>query len=151
MSEDLFADVSECEVPPAPGHQPTYKVDVGALVSQQLSNDEARPTRDVAPPPPPSVTAPLGPMTPVAPAAGTTEDALRSVVREGVADALHAIGAAAYFERIARQDPRTFREYVKMLIGEAGSRHSGQQQVVQVITAIPRSRLDELPEGFNVN
>jgi hypothetical protein len=53
---------------------------------------------------------------------------------------------------LARTDPRLFQKYVALVFSNARAAASTadnrNQTIVNVMNAIPRSPLDELPEGF---
>lgn len=80
-------------------------------------------------------------------------DGIEGLVRDAVLHALHAVGPQAYFERLARTEPKLFAKYVVALLGNkaAAAAQGAGRTVVNVISAIPRSPLDALPDGFHVN
>jgi len=58
----------------------------------------------------------------------------------------------AYLEMIARTQPVAFLKFATALLGMRVPRsHDRQQTVVNVVNAIPRSPLDQLPASFLVD
>ena len=72
-------------------------------------------------------------------------------VAKAVLSALQAQDPHAYFERLARNDPELFQRWAALVLRTLQPGAPGSNSVVNVFTAIPRSPLDELPRGFQIN
>lgn len=73
------------------------------------------------------------------------------VVEPALVAALHAVDPLPYFETMARTDPHLFFKWAAMLTGSRRNGSPMQQNVLNIVTAIPKSPLDELPPGFEIN
>lgn len=73
-----------------------------------------------------------------------------AVVEPAFVSALRAVEPFAYFEQMARTNPVLFHKWASLIMG---NKRQGDrtQNVINVVTAIPRSPLDELPKGFDIN
>lgn len=74
---------------------------------------------------------------------------LRSILAASLLHALRSIEPRAYFERMARTEPNLFYKYVALLAPQPKTL-SAQSNVVNILAALPRSPLDELPKGFRL-
>lgn len=101
------------------------------------------------PTPTPSPIAPTAKSLPAAsPPAGNP---LAEAAAEATLAAFKAVDPVAYMEKLARTDPRLFFKYVALFTrAPADGADNRTQTIVNVMNAIPRSPLDELPEGFRV-
>ena len=94
----------------------------------------------------------LAPPSPLIPHTATpTQAALAELIIPALVKALTsdpAMPLQAWFEHIKRTDHKEFRRWVELALRVPG--HTGNQ-VVNIINAIPRSPLDELPQGFRIN
>jgi hypothetical protein len=92
------------------------------------------------------------PSNAVLPAQPTPAEALQSTVVDAVADTLNKIDIRAHLEMLSRTEPRTFRQWVEMALPKApGARGQQNATIVNVTNALPRSKLDELPPGFDIH
>jgi hypothetical protein len=69
-------------------------------------------------------------------------------------ETFHRIQLQPYLEQMARTDPGVFFKWVNLLLGGssgASNNQPRQQQVVNILGAIPRSPLDQLPPGFDLH
>jgi hypothetical protein len=72
-------------------------------------------------------------------------------VEPAIVGALQANDPLAYFEKMCRTEPHLFYKWASLLLSTRSRPGAMQQNVINVVTAIPRSPLDELPPGFQVN
>jgi hypothetical protein len=87
----------------------------------------------------------LSPPTPPA-----SLDPIAEVVGPAIVAALRSADPHAYFAMLLRTDPRLFHKWASLLMVRAGN-DNRTQNVINVVTAIPRSPLDELPKGFSID
>jgi len=128
-------DAPELIIPPPPG----------ALIPQP----EPPPTPAHLAPHPPSDVAAHAAATTLAPAAA---ERVQDHVTAAVADTLHKIDIRAHLEMLSRTDPGTFRRWVEMALPKApGGKGNQQATVINLHSALPKSGLDALPDGFDVH
>jgi hypothetical protein len=78
-------------------------------------------------------------------------DPIAEIVGPAIVAALKEVDPHAYFSMLLRTDPRLFHKWASLLMARQGGNDNRTQNVINVVTAIPRSPLDELPKGFQVN
>lgn len=81
---------------------------------------------------------------------------LTTLLGEAAFKVFKTLDPEAYLEMLARTEPKLFQKYVALVFADsrtrmmlaAGGADQRNQTIVNVMNAIPRSPLDELPEGF---
>lgn len=79
------------------------------------------------------------------------EETLRSILSVAALSAFKAVDPQAYLERLARTDPHLFHKYIALLLPSPAKAQSTGTNILNVVGALPRTALDQLPEGFRMN
>lgn len=102
---------------------------------------------------PPSDLAPTPPSFPAKPLPPPEVDPLTAVAGAPILAALQAVDPYAYFERMLRTEPNLYYKWAALIFRTQGgsAKDSRNQTIVNVVSAIPRGPLDELPAGFEIH
>jgi hypothetical protein len=74
-----------------------------------------------------------------------------ATIADGVLYGLQQQDPRAYFEKMARLDPHLLFKYANMLTARRDAKNQPKEGAVyNIVTAIPRTALDDLPEGFKL-
>jgi hypothetical protein len=126
-------------------HDPTS---IGPAEEPEFVLMATLPEHDPAPPSAPALVDPR--TTSLAPTTLTPADSVLSHITSAVADSLHAIDIRAHLAMLARTEPKTFRMWVEMVLPKQQRAGNQQATIVNVHSALPKSALDALPPGFDV-
>jgi len=79
----------------------------------------------------------------------TPQQRLRAEITTHVGESIANCGGTAYFEMLARSEPLLFYKWAALALMPDRLPPSGNT-VVNVVSALPRTALDDLPPGFNL-
>ena len=104
-----------------------------------------------APPIPQHLLGPQPNALTITPPPPSPEEASATILATSLLGALHNIQMQPYLEQLARTDPSTFHKWAALILGRKNPGGDKNNVVNNIVMAVPRSALDDLPRGFDLH